>query len=191
MPKPSSARMFNQVDSRAVSTLNLVMPKKGTKRVGNYPIAKYIYKENDKHPYEYRVCPTCQRERLIRRGKTFCSVKCSRMGELNPRWSGDSAQYLARHQRVYAERGQAKDYLCSFCGSNAKEWAYIHDDNPLDVYSYMPLCKRCHARYDAVPHTHCKRGHLLSEDNVYRQKSGGRQCKTCSLARAKLQRGGQ
>lgn len=27
--------------------------------------------------------------------------------------------------------------------------------------------------------THCKRGHSLSEDNVYRVKRGWRQCKTC------------
>jgi hypothetical protein len=33
--------------------------------------------------------------------------------------------------------------------------------------------------------THCKRGHLLSEDNIYRTKGGGRACKTCVKANSK------
>ena len=31
--------------------------------------------------------------------------------------------------------------------------------------------------------THCNRGHELAEPNLYYRASGGRQCKTCALAR--------
>lgn len=33
--------------------------------------------------------------------------------------------------------------------------------------------------------THCMRGHLFSEDNIYRTKDNGRCCKKCTSAKAK------
>jgi hypothetical protein len=64
----------------------------------------------------------------------------------------------------------AKNYLCVHCGSQAKQWAYDHEDvnertstmivrgQPVELrYSadaahYIPLCVSCHVRFDqAVP----------------------------------------
>lgn len=37
------------------------------------------------------------------------------------------------------------------CGGAAREWAQIHGtdgENPME--DYMPLCRRCHFRYDGL-----------------------------------------
>jgi hypothetical protein len=164
------------------------MVKKGSKRIGNYKPAKYIYKSDGKHPYEYKNCPTCKELKLIRKDKSFCSLKCSKKGSLNHQWKGDAANYVALHARVYRERGYAYDYPCTLCDDMAKEWAYIHDTPRDDVYNYMPLCRSCHATYDHSLRENCMKGHPLTDDNVYVNKSGGRQCKTCAKSRAKSNR---
>ena len=36
--------------------------------------------------------------------------------------------------------------------------------------------------------THCKNGHELTPDNIYRRKNGGRNCRACSIARSAARR---
>lgn len=74
--------------------------------------------------------------------------------------------YDAVHQQVKRSRGPASDHPCSRCSNPAQDWAYDHLDPDevtgpdghgrckltysLDVWHYLPLCKRCHGRFDAL-----------------------------------------
>lgn len=37
----------------------------------------------------------------------------------------------------------------------------------------------------ALKSTHCSKGHALIADNLYQRKNGSRECRACSLERAK------
>ncbi|WP_459754187.1 HNH endonuclease signature motif containing protein [Streptomyces sennicomposti] len=50
-----------------------------------------------------------------------------------------------------------------------------------------PVPQRVNARR-LVPKTHCPQGHPYTDDNVYRQRSGVRYCRTCHLAGCKRRR---
>lgn len=51
--------------------------------------AKYRYLDGDtKHPYEFKACKKCGEEKWIQTRNDFCSYKCSKLGDLNPSWSG-------------------------------------------------------------------------------------------------------
>ena len=63
--------------------------------------------------------------------------------------SQDSLGYFGCHRRVRKERGRAADQTCT-CGAQARHWAHIHNTDPADPKNYMPLCQKCHWRYDGV-----------------------------------------
>lgn len=67
-------------------------------------------------------------------------------------WSAPRG-YSSNHQRVYRNRGAARDYPCAHnCGRQATQWAYQHDTDATEPANYAPLCRSCHAKYDgAVP----------------------------------------
>ena len=74
------------------------------------------------------------------------------VGDKNPRWAGDRANYSARHQRVKYARGSASQYPCQHCGTDdgsRYEWAQIHGTTGQSPDDYMPLCETCHEDYDA------------------------------------------
>lgn len=107
--------------------------------------------------------------------------------------------YSAQHKRVVRARGSASFRQCSTdCGGPARDWALIHDQDPEDPASYMPMCRGCHMRYDGAgdtgigqrraaqqqAKTHCPKRHEYTEANTYLVGPPGRkrrQCKTCTL----------
>jgi hypothetical protein len=59
------------------------------------------------------------------------------------------APYSANHNRVRKTRGPASAQLCEGgCQGRAYDWAYLHDTDPAEPASYVPLCRRCHNQYD-------------------------------------------
>lgn len=77
-------------------------------------------------------------------------------------WRKAEVGYLGAHNRVRRLQGAARTYPCQHCGSEARDWAYDHDD-PNELYKavkgymlpysidpghYMPLCKPCHVVMD-------------------------------------------
>lgn len=125
------------------------MVAKGTKRQGNYPVAKYRYKPGDtKHPQEQVTCELCGTVAWVKKGSRFCSKSCAQSGSNNSVWRGEGAGYLALHGRVYRKRGPAREFVCA-CGKQAREWANLtgHYD---DTQDYTAMCSKCHHRYDAA-----------------------------------------
>ena len=68
--------------------------------------------------------------------------------------------YVGAHYRVRAVKGNARDYPCRECGGVAEDWAYLNNDPAeildgdgrrysLDPDRYVPMCERCHSRFDA------------------------------------------
>jgi hypothetical protein len=58
-----------------------------------------------------------------------------------------------RHGRVAKTRGRVTDYECVACQEiNAENWAQVHGADPMDIYGYQPMCRRCHFRYDNEQH---------------------------------------
>lgn len=104
--------------------------------------------------YTGRVCAHCGENTWIRKGYRFCSRFCAmahRSGKNHPRWAGNAAGYEAQHDRVRKARGKADRCLhrnAVGCSSTTFDWAWIHGEDPLDVYSYVSLCRACHAVYD-------------------------------------------
>lgn len=71
-------------------------------------------------------------------------------GSANPKWAGDDVQYGGLHQRLYHERGNAADYLCTHEDQSCygrMQWANISHEYR-DVQDFMPLCQSHHRRYD-------------------------------------------
>lgn len=106
--------------------------------------------------------------------------------------------YSGAHRALVRVRGRAKEHKCQ-CGSRAQDWAFTHTDPGPDVlvshkglaYSldptrYVPMCKRCHHRYDHPPVTHCPRGHEYTEENTRIGAHGEPNCRTCTRARARI-----
>lgn len=107
-------------------------------------------------------CVKCRCE-ISRTATTGHCVHClDRSGENNSKWRGDNIEYTALHNRLVVERGLPAEYQCARCPEQASEWAYDHedpderrnlvgrDDGPfsLNLAHYMPLCVRCHRRFD-------------------------------------------
>lgn len=72
-----------------------------------------------------------------------------RMVESPPLPAG-STGYGARHHRVRAKRGSARDYQCVECGKQAQVWAQLHDTDGMDPMDYQPMCQKCHLAYDGI-----------------------------------------
>lgn len=79
-------------------------------------------------------------------------------GERNHHWTKEPS-YRTVHSRLTAQRGHARDFPCTDCGAEAKDWAYDYTDSDaltsskgqvysIDLDRYRPLCKRCHAQAD-------------------------------------------
>lgn len=117
-------------------------------------------------------------------------------------WRGDNVSEKGgrkRALRLYPDIGP-----CSKCGA-AKAERHHRDDNTAnnDPSNIAILCRRCHmdedgrleiarktaaarlpqavkaAAAEKLSRTHCKRGHLLSGDNLFRTSAGARGCKAC------------
>ncbi len=64
-----------------------------------------------------------------------------------------SPKYFTKHSRIKRIRGSASQHLCGgCCGSQARHWATIHGRDGRDIFlDFVPLCARCHSRYDWPP----------------------------------------
>jgi hypothetical protein len=126
----------------------------------------YFYQEGDvrkKRPFEKKICPSCQEEKLIPARSTFCSKSCSITnnheqnvythpgGSDSPSWKGADVSYQHLHRRVQQTRGKAS--LCenrdlAKCTSDSFDWSHVHGTNPSDPANYVSLCRSCHRSYD-------------------------------------------
>ena len=75
-------------------------------------------------------------------------AKRDQIGQANPLWKGDQAQYQALHLRVATIRG--KPQKCEQCGTTEPrryEWANL-TGNYQDVMDYRRMCIPCHRKFD-------------------------------------------
>lgn len=119
--------------------------------------------------------PTCTIDGCDRpyRCKGLCSLHYDRLRRHgDPLEAGvdrSNVGYYAAHQRVWNAWGKATEHSCAQCDAPAQEWAYDHSDPEeqreartsqsgltrtlpysLDVNRYLPMCKPCHSRFDAM-----------------------------------------
>jgi hypothetical protein len=112
-------------------------------------------------------CGVAIQQKATGRHRKWCSDKCRRAAEkeklATPRWIGSVGYHTTHTRRL---NGKASDHTCSFCGEPARDWAFNHDTPPEFVRTdpktghpghpfssrgeqdYLPLCRRCHLRYD-------------------------------------------
>lgn len=86
-----------------------------------------------------------------------------------PHYPGGTSNF---HAKLRSKRGSATFYPCVDCGSEAREWSWIHDTNHLDICNYEPRCRKCHLAYDnrnPVPHLR-----KLTNDQVREIRSSAR-----------------
>jgi len=100
---------------------------------------------------ENKVCPICTKNFyaypyvLLKGYGKFCSHKCYSRS-IN---KGDRVGYPGLHAWVKKERGKAK--VCEWCSSTrAVQWANISHQYKRVLDDWMPLCKKCHFKYDNV-----------------------------------------
>lgn len=60
----------------------------------------------------------------------------------------NSPEYKRMHKILHKELGLASEHSCEYCGKPAKDWAWIHGWDPMDINSYWPLCRSCHRLED-------------------------------------------
>lgn len=93
--------------------------------------------------------------RLKRRGNPYFEYR----RENTHHWTGADATNRAVHQRLKAQRGKARSYMCTDCACPALHWSYDHTDpdelnDPekgsysLDPDRYLPRCASCHKLFD-------------------------------------------
>jgi hypothetical protein len=121
---------------------------------------------------------------VARRGRTYCSQACYHLfmrGEATRLWKGDAVSYSVLHRWVRQEKGPPTQ--CSFCGTTdgPLEWANISHEYHREVADWMPLCARCHRRYDRYARPTCARGHEWTAENTRIKSSGWRTCRTCQI----------
>lgn len=71
-------------------------------------------------------------------------------GEDNPQRKGDETKYNSIHQWVARAKGRPKK--CQICGKEAGDrrmfWANIDHKYRRNLDDYIPLCGKCHWKYD-------------------------------------------
>ena len=99
-----------------------------------------------------RICKRCGKSFEVHayRSKTakFCSLSCFREIPNASHYSGDNILYSGVHKWVYRHKGKATEKKCAFCSKPAKEWANIDHKYRRCLSDYIPLCIKCHRRYD-------------------------------------------
>lgn len=111
-------------------------------------------------------------------------------GEDHHNWKGDEVSYSALH--IWVRRHKEPVAVCEHCGEDQKlELANRSHEYRRDLDDWLWLCRTCHRAFDAK--THCKRGHLLSGDNLKVKLRTGRNrdstsriCRTCDRERERL-----
>ena len=91
------------------------------------------------------------------RTRGLCEAHYSRLSRYgDPEWQrpvklNSEVNYFAFHTRLRKARGSAAEHPCVTCGRPAREWAYIHGEDPCAFDSYVPMCCSCHRKYDCTP----------------------------------------
>ena len=70
-------------------------------------------------------------------------------GNKSPVWKGKMASYFSKHQWVQKWKGKAN--YCEMCGVEGKkkyEWANIDHTYRRVLEDYIPMCSKCHDKYD-------------------------------------------
>lgn len=71
------------------------------------------------------------------------------------RLATDQLTYKSLHCRLSRDRGKASAHTCvkhaeAGIDKQALDWAQVHGTDGTDIWAdYLPLCRRCHMRYDA------------------------------------------
>jgi len=120
-----------------------------------------------------------------------------KIGKESRRWKGDKASYVAKHMWIIKHYGNAKK-----CSNNpdhrAKryEWANKSGKYKRDISDYIELCPSCHRKMDhdrkALLRGNgkmvCKHGHPWTDENIYVDPRGYRNCKQCRRVSAERRR---
>jgi hypothetical protein len=82
-----------------------------------------------------------------------CGRHVKPKGAGSPNWVGDAISHKSMHARVIQIRGAARTHRCLFCAEReltvpALDWAQLNHAKGLDIADYIPLCRKCHLRYD-------------------------------------------
>ncbi len=108
--------------------------------------------------------------------------------ENNPRWKGDGAGYMSKHQ--FLKRNFGNPQFCYKCGIKGKEekdgrwsihWALKKDkEYSHEIDDYQGLCRCCHGKYDMTDE---RREHLR---NIAKGQKGSKSINKSLVAKARL-----
>jgi len=90
--------------------------------------------------------------RVARLGKkhseeTKEKMRLAKLGKKNYLWKKNPS-YRAIHLWIERQLGKAKDKKCVFCNKVAQHWANIDHLYERNTDDYIPLCVKCHKRFD-------------------------------------------
>jgi len=110
-----------------------------------------------------------------------------KFGSESRRWKGENAGYVAKH--LWMTKHFSKPDRCDLCGNadvSRIEWANISGEYKRNRDDWLALCPSCHRKMDYRKNiTHCPNGHEYTEENIYINHRGHRECRIC---RAESQR---
>lgn len=83
----------------------------------------------------------------IKKGQRISVDTEFKKGVLPHNYKGDSVGYYALHAWVIRIKGSA--CICEHCNTtNNVEWANKSHEYKRDIHDFIPLCKKCHKKYD-------------------------------------------
>ena len=109
------------------------------------------------------TCKVCGKKRLIKKDhkteNNYCSNECyykGKIGSVNYKtrgkrhhaWKGDNAAYSSIHEWIREKKGKASTYKCEHCDKQASDWSNIDHLLSRDLDDYIPLCRKCHIKFD-------------------------------------------
>jgi ribosomal protein L31 len=109
------------------------------------------------------ICKTCGKTKTIRKSRktenNYCSEECyykgitgrvnyEMRGKRHPCWKGEGATYSSIHDWIREKKGKARNYKCVHCNKQARDWANIDHTLSRDLDDYIPLCRKCHIKFD-------------------------------------------
>jgi len=121
---------------------------------------------------EERECESCGETFHIKENseQSFCSHKCSKLGNLNPNWLGGKKyrSRTAENDRLRNLCFERDDYTCLACKERGGELNAHHLNNysefvneRFDLYNLVTLCYHCHTDF------HKKFGNKCKKENFY------------------------